>query len=369
MFGVLLAATTLACHAPLPHGPQVPAPVVLSTSCGRFVLSRGGEVGRLRHRAEANQTAVSLRSRGTQLFVRRNRAGRIFVLRHRRLVWRSHDLYPNDGGDIAFRPHALAFASYRRGIFLTDLQGPERLVVRGRGLFPYDFDRESRLIVGAHRTIDVIAPSGATLRRYRYRQRNGFVFDERTDRLFFITPRGVLASARGTKIRLVRPLPNVEGTISADQSGLLIFGGMHDIAVIRPDGALVARTNWARSPRVASDSGVSVSPDGKSFAFRLTDAHPGSRSSTATVYVLRAGTESPQRIFRHRLGPSGCAVGANLNWHGRFLLYSSTDGREVVLDTTNDGAIDLTQLARLLPHRNRGEIVGVSWQSDFESEY
>jgi hypothetical protein len=368
MLGVLVAATTLACHAPLPHGPQGPAPVVLSTSCGHFLLSGDGEARRLRHRAEASQTAVSVRNRGTQLFVRRNRAGRIFVLRHRRLVWRSHDLYPNDGGDIAFGPHAFAFASYRRGIFLTDLDGPERLVVRGRGLFPYDFDRAGRLIVGAHRTIDLIAPSGATLRRYRYRQRNGFAFDERADRLFFITQRGVLASARGTKIHLVRPLPNVEGTISADQSGLLIFGGMHDITVIRPDGALVARTNWARSPRVSSDSGVSVSPDGKAFAFRLTDAHPGSRSSTATVYVLRAGTEKPRRMYRHRLGPSGCAVGANLNWHGRFLLYSSTDGREVVLDTTNDRAIDLSQLARLLPHRNRGEIVGASWQSDFESE-
>src|SRR5439155_18760815 len=211
MFGVLLAATTLACHAPLPQGPQVPAPVVLSTGCGRFVLSRDGEVGRLRHRAQANQTAVSLRSRGTQLFVRRNRAGRIFVLRHGRLVWRSHDLYPRDGGDIAFGPHAFAFASYHRGIFLTDLEGPERLVVRGRGLYPTDFDNAGRLIVGDGKRIDLISRSGAALRRYRYRLRNGFAFDERSDTLFFVSLGGRLARARGTTVRLARRLPHVDG--------------------------------------------------------------------------------------------------------------------------------------------------------------
>src|SRR5205823_1160771 len=161
MFGVLLAATTLACHAPLPQGPRVPAPVVLHTSCGNFALSTSGELSRLiRH---ASRRTVSWRNWGTPLTLRRNRAGRIFVLRHRRLAWRSHGVYPNDGGDIAFGPHAFAFASYRRGVFLTDLDGPERLVVRGRGLYPYDFDNAGQLIVGAGRTIALLSRSGATL--------------------------------------------------------------------------------------------------------------------------------------------------------------------------------------------------------------
>ena len=61
---------------------------------------------------------------------RRNSAGAYFLLRHGHLVWRSHDLYPNDGSSIAFGPHSFAFASYRRGVFLTNLDGPERLVLR-----------------------------------------------------------------------------------------------------------------------------------------------------------------------------------------------------------------------------------------------
>jgi hypothetical protein len=341
--------------------------MVLSTSCGRFALSTDGELGRLH--ARRNHSPVGWRNWGTPLTVRRNRAGRFFLLRHKRLVWRSRNLYPNDGGSIAFGPHAFAFASYHRGVFLTNLDGPERLVVPGRGLFPYDFDSAGQLIVGAPGRIDLIAPSGAVLRRYRYRVRNGFAFDERTDILFFVTRDGTLATARGTSMRLANPLPDVDGTISVDQRGPLIFAGGHGITITRRNGALVARASWARSRRVASDSGVSVSSNRRAFAFRLTDAHPGARSSRATVYVLRAGANKAQAIYRHRLGPSGCAVGASLNWHGRFLLYSSTDGRKVVLDTADNHVIDLTRLARGLPHRNQGETAALSWRSDFEAEY
>ena len=369
MLAVLLTATTLSCHAPLPHGPRVPAPIVLSTSCGRFVLATDGGLSRLRDRAHSSRRVVNWRNWGMPLIVRRNRAGRFFVFQHRRLVWRSRDLYPNDGSSIAFGPHSFAFASYRRGVFLTNLDGPERLVLRGRSLFPYDFDSAGRLLVGAGRTIAVISPGGATIRRYPYRLRNGFAFDERSDTLFFVTPRGELASARGTTVHLARHLRDVEGTISIDQSDLLIFAGGTGITVTRRDGAVLARTNWAHSRRVASDSGVSVSRDRKAFAFRLTDAHPGSRLSQATVYVLRAGAPKAQTLYHHRLGPSGCGVGANLNWHGRFLLYSSTDGRNVVLDTADGRAVDLTRLARVLPHRSEGKTARVLWRSDFESEY
>jgi hypothetical protein len=85
--------------------------------------------------------------------------------------------------------------------------------------------------------------------------------------------------------------------------------------------------------------------------------------------VLRAGASKAQAIYCHHLGPSGCAVGAGLSWHGRFLLYTSTDGRSVVLDTTSGHAVDLTRVARLLPRRSVGELARVLWRSDFESEY
>src|SRR2546429_9494077 len=94
MLSVLLAASAIACHTPLPHGLPVPAPVMLSTSCGRFVLSTGGGLSRLRPRPHARDKAVTWRNWGPPLTVRRNRAGRIFALRPRRVVSRSPGLYP-----------------------------------------------------------------------------------------------------------------------------------------------------------------------------------------------------------------------------------------------------------------------------------
>lgn len=369
MLGVLLVASAAVCHPALPHGPPVPAPVVLSTSCGRFVLSTDGEVNRFHSSAHSSRTIGDWRHWGHPLTVRRNRAGRFLVLRHGRLAWRSHDLYPNDGGNIAFGPHAFAFATYRRGVFLTDLESPEQLVAHGKGLYPTDFDDGGHLIVGSGKRIQLITRSGRTLRRYRYRVHNGFAYDERRNTLFFVSPGGRLARVKGTSLRLARRLSGVGGTISIDPSGPLVFSAAHGVTITRRDGAVLARASWPRSPRLASDSGVSVSPDQGAFAFRLANAHPGSRSGTATVYVLRIGASHARAIYRHRMGPSGCAVGANLTWHGRFLLYNSTDGRKVVLDTANDRALDLTRLVRRLPYRDRGETADVYWLSEFEAEY
>ena len=59
----------------------------------------------------------------------------MLILRNERVIWRSSGAYRDLTGDVAFGPHGLAFASYRRGVFLTDLRGPERLVAPGRSLF------------------------------------------------------------------------------------------------------------------------------------------------------------------------------------------------------------------------------------------
>src|SRR5439155_6038364 len=222
-------------------------------------------------------------------------------------------------------PHAFAFASYRHGVYLTDLHGTERLVARGRGLYPYSFTSSGDLIVTGTHTILLISRSGAILRRFHYRPGNGYGFDGQTNTLYYVTPEGRLAAAQGTHIELERSLAHVDGTLSLAQPRLLVFSGAHSITAVRRDGIVIAAARW-RSPHLNSDGGVAVSPDGNAFAFRLSDAHPGAHSSTATVYLLRAGATRAQPIYRHRLGPSGCAVGAGFSWHGPRLLYSSSDG-------------------------------------------
>jgi hypothetical protein len=341
----------------------VPAPIVLWTSCGSFRLATNGRVWRLPPHWLVLHGGGTGRRFGAQLNVRRNHAGRFLLLLHGRLVWRSHDLYPRDGGDVAFGRHEFAFASYRRGVYLTDLRGGERLVARGRGLGLVDFTRAGDLIVVGGRSITFLSRQGVILRRFRYRLRNGYSFDEPTDTLYFVTSAGRLAAARETRVRLGRKLTGVDGTLSLAQPGLLVFSAAHGITVTGRDGTLVARASW-RSRRLGLDSGVSVSLDGRAFAFRLTDAHPGSRSGTAAIYVLRAGATRAHLIYRHRLGPSGCAVGAGLGWHGRYLLYDSSDGHLDIIDSKTGAVRHLTRLARGLPHHGASERALATWRSD-----
>jgi len=369
MVAVLLAALAAAvpahpCRASLPNGPALPAPIVLRTSCGGFLLAPSGRVTRLPRHWFARHGGGTGRRWGAQLNLRRNSAGAYFLLRHGHLVWRSHDLYPNDGGAVAFGPQRFAFAAYRRGVFLTDLRGPEHLVLGGRSLEPYDFDDAGRLIVSGQHSLALVGIDGKTIRRFRFRTRNGFGYDEGSDTLYFVTPTGVLASARDTRLRLLRPLARVDGWLTVAQPNLLVFSAARSITVTRRDGSVVARTRW-KARHVGSDAGVAVSADGRAFAFRLSDAGPGSRSGTATVYVLRAGATNATAVYRHRLGLSGCGSGAGLGWNRRSLLYSSSDGRLAVIDTRTGHAIELTPLTRKLPHRSAGEQVYAGWRSEF----
>jgi hypothetical protein len=358
---VALAATGAAhpCRAPLPDGPVVPAPVVLRTSCGAFRLDADGQVTRLPRRWFAKHGGGTGRRYGADLAVRRTRPGRFILLRRGRIVWRSSDLYRNDGGSVAFGPGLFAFTTHRQGLFLTDLKSPERLIARGRGLFPYEFTRRGELLVTGPGSVTVLSRTGMPLRRYRYRARNGLTFDGKTETLYFVTRDGKLAAARGTDLRTIGPLRGVRGWMAFGAPDLLVFSGRRSVAVTRLDGTVVARARWRPSRVDALDAGVSVAPDGRSFAFRLANARQSSRGA-AVLYVLRAGESRAHALYRHRLGRAGCASGASLSWSGRFLLYSSVDGQRSILDTRSGNVIRLERLARALPRRG-AELAEAFW--------
>jgi WD40 repeat protein len=337
---------------------------MLRTSCGSFQLAADGSVSLLPRHWLAQHAGGTGRRYGAHLDLRRTHPGGFLLVLKSRVVWRSTGLYPRDGGAVAFGPHAFAFASYRHGVYLTDMHGAERLVARGRGLYPYSFTGGGDLIVTGTRTIALISPSGAILRRFAYRPANGYGFDEQTDTLYYVTPAGRLAAAQGTHVELGRSLAHVDGMLSVARPRLLVFSGAHSITAATRDGTVIATAHW-RSPGLNSDAGMSVSPDGNAFAFRLSDAHPGAHSSTATVYLLRAGATRAQPIYQHRLGPSGCAVGAGFSWHGSSLLYSSSDGTLAVFDTRTHATTNLTVLAAALPHRSPAERALAGWRSDF----
>jgi hypothetical protein len=371
---LLLLASSIATAAPengpcrlsSMHGPSVPAPIVLRTTCGGFRLAPDGTITRLPPRWFALRAGGTGRRYGADLRIERPSSGHIVLLRQGRVVWRSREAYRNDGGDHAFGPGAFAFASYRRGIFVTDLEGPERMIMGGVGLFPLSFLADGTLLVTRRGTIAVVSQDGLVLRRFRYRGKNGFAFDQRTESLFFVTPRGLLVRATGTSLDVVRPLHGLDGWISLLGRDRLVFYDSKVVTVTRRDGRVVARAGWGRSARWSLDSGVSRSPDGQTFAFRLTKgSRAGRTGGAAVVYLLRAGEERAHALYRHRLGDSGCAVGASLAWHRRSLLYSSTDGHIALLDTSRARVQTLTELAHVLTRPASDERATAYWASDF----
>ena len=352
--------------------------MVVQTDCGWFELRPSGRLARLR-RSPAGRGRGGLAEDGSthygaDLAIRRTHPGRFILFRLHRtpggritrtVIWRSSRDYYNTGGDIAFGPHRFAFDDYYHGIFLTDLRRPERLVARGRGLYPIGFTRGGDLLIaGSGHSISVVASDGRLLRRYSHRPQSGFTWDTPTDTLYFVRPDGMLAAAHGARLRLIHPVNGIGGEISFMPPGLLAFYARRGVTIINLSGKVIASDQWPGTAIDNLDSGLSVSPTGSTFAFRLTNARPGARHGEAIVYILHAGQTRARAIYRHRLGPSGCAVGAGIEWHGRYLLYDSTDGHQAVLDTQGRRQISLTRFIHQVPQRGRSQAYNVYWRSD-----
>jgi hypothetical protein len=54
-----------------------------------------------------------------------------------------------------------------------------------------------------------------------------------------------------------------------------------------------------------------------------------------------------------------------MEWHGRYLLYSSADGRQALLDSRGGRQISLMRLLHRIPQRGRSQTYNVYWRSDF----
>jgi hypothetical protein len=356
----------------LPQGPSVPAPVVFRNSCGGFLLERGGELRRLPRDWFAVRSGGTGRRYGADLRIERNRPGRIVLRRHGKVVWSSNGLYRNDAATIAFGPNAFAFAAYRRGIFLTDLRSPQRLIVHGVGLHPLAFLRDGSLLVvdgGPSHAVRVVSPTGSVLRRYRYRVQNGYAFDDSAESLYFVTPERLLIRADGAAVEVVRPLRDLDGWVSLAGPHLTLSDFAHRgpsdeirFTVLERDGRLVSRWRWRSPRRTRIDYGPTASADGRTFAFRTVAQAP---RKGVVVYVLRDGAERAVPVLRHAGRQMGCGVGASFSWHGRSLLYAATDGPARIVDPRHGTTVNLTRIASKLPRRAQRERPTAHWLRDF----
>ncbi len=360
----ILAALALAhpCLAPIARGPAVPAQLVLHTSCGWYEHDPNGHTFRLPNHWGAIHGVGSGRRYGAQLDVCCDRMRHVSLRLHGRLVWRSSGRYLGYAGQLAFGPHEFAFADYRRGVFLTDLRGPERLVLRGRGRYPDDFTRNGDLIVVARNTLVVVSRHGRVVGRYPFRQANGYAFDWRAHAYVFVTPNGRLAQLRNRRVRL-GPVAAQLGGVSVLSRGLVALTGRARFTVLRENGTVVAGARW--NPRAQTLLvGPAASPDSRSLVYEL-----GARGA-ATLYVVHPGERQGRILLRRWHSPARCVEGGpcagGLDWHGRFFLFHPGDGHVGLVDSETGRLIDLTRFDRSLPHLGpRLESAVIAWKSDF----
>jgi hypothetical protein len=351
------------CAKPLPRGPAVPATLVLSTDCGWFSLETDGQVRRLPKNWYATHQEPWHPPYGLTYAPR---SGRYVVSRDGQIIWRSARAYYNEAGGGAFGPHAFAFESWgRRGIMLTDLRGPERLVLRGRNRFTLGFTAGGELLVSGPQSIIVLSRAGKVVRWLRFRRSTSFVFDPTTQTVYFVTPKGMLTAARGSDVRPIGIAPG-RGWIGLAGHRFVTFTAPGRLAIVRGgDGSLVASAGWRDADREL-DAGVEVSQDGKLFAFSTSG--PGARSQ-AVVYLLRAGQRRARVLFRHRTGQPGCGDATSLDWRGSSLLYRFADATvdETAVLRADGPVTRLTPILRALPRNVPTEPGNVYWEADFST--
>jgi hypothetical protein len=347
------------CLLPPGHGLRLPAPIVATTDCGAFLANTDGTVERLPRHWLNRHGGGTGRTYGARLQVRFEDR-RILLEIGGRVVWRAARVYKDYGGQLAFGPRGrFAFTTYYHGLYLTRRPARERLVLRGKGLYPVGFTPRGDILVALPGTrLWLLDGSGRVVRRIRYHGRNGFAFDERSGTLRWVTPRLRLATLAGRRIELGRRIWS-RGSLWLQPGGLLAFSDERSFLVLRPDGQRIAGLRLATG---MLDSAFTGTPDGARFAFRVRTGNARVGAPIA-VEVLPAGSGTPRILYRHRLKSVGCANGAGFAWHGHELLYTSSDGARVLIDTDTGAVLDLGALARALPHR--GSSVSFAWRADY----
>ena len=84
--------------------------------------------------------------------------------------------------------------------------------------------------------------------------------------------------------------------------------------------------------------------------------------ATETVYLLTAGAHRVRPLFRTHSDFSGCGYMASLAWQGRWLLYSGTPPRAMVVDSTGQAAaVELAGVIARIPGVQRDGLFNIAW--------
>jgi hypothetical protein len=360
--GSLGANATSTCARQLPCvGVRLPAPITITTGGVSFLVGRDGHV---RHVPGSR----SPYPRGAAWFPAtsvwfRIQHGHLVVGRAGRTLWRSYGEIASASqvGVIAASSHFVAF-QHDHQLYLAPLKGAERPVARRElplgwtreGLYTYRYQGQQLLLRSSTGTLVKVIARGPLVSDY----------DVANGSLVFIS-HGFVMSARGARVQRLASLSGLG--LSADPflqpiGRLLALEDGHRLVVLHTDGTVFAWTPLPRSDGQSEtiSSSLVTAPRASAIAFaaasgQTADPNAARRSSgTETVYLLRPGAHTAMPVHRERVTFAPCERGASLEWRGRWLLYSDTEGKLAVIDATGGHrAIELDRFGtRLLGTRD-----------------
>jgi hypothetical protein len=334
--------------------------VRLSTRCGDVVIRPDGRIERMAGRTDQSEPwpRGALGRSGGRWLMRRD--GRLTVERKGKTLWRSAGRYrfygtPHYLETIALGRHAVAF-SFSKGefskgeLYVARFGAAERVVSRDENpifwtstgrLVTYDWDEGGTSLF--LRTAD-----GRLLRRLAAGVHTFTVEPDDGHSLVLVTRSGLLARMDGERLERLADVHELEEpTLELPGGGLIsVFSGSAKrLLVLDSSGRRFASTPLNRWPDTAR-----VSRDGTSLAFVVTRWSSESQPLVDVVMVLRRGARSAVEVYVRRHHGSSCGWGPALAWYGHDLLYSTTEGEVVVLDSTRARPpVDLTATVAELP--------------------
>jgi hypothetical protein len=354
------AVSARACaSSSLLRGPSLPAPVVATTSCGRFELGAGGRGRLLGPKSLPVPPGVNWYE---DLSWYRLVRGHIVVGRGLRTEWRSQRAYPLSRGSgvgaVSVWSNRVAFsfaappANWKRPTLYVARRGSaERAVAVGET--PIGWTAAGALVTWSHPGSLRVRDGDGRLIRVLAADVYTFVFDPRSRALLFLA-HGRLERFDGHRLRTIVRLKAVGLSTPLTiqpAGGFVVLRGQRRLVVVRSDGAVISSTALPhlklRTDRVSSEAAADARGDIAFTATRGNTAY-GSKG-TETVYLLRRGARTAQPLYRKRIAFAVCERQATVAWHGTWLLYTASEGYAAAVNAATRRAVDLSSTIARLP--------------------
>jgi hypothetical protein len=240
-------------------------------------------------------------------------------------------------GTFAIEPHGVRFIGLRKPSGVLNA----RQVISIVGEQPIGRTRAGLTFTSVQGAVTFRSRPGRVAKRLGL---DRFWFDSRSETILFVSPAGGLMRTDGRRTQRLAGLSQLRlgrgFQIEPLPSGRIALVADH-LVVLGANGELIARDYRGGQMPTESRNGAIAT-----ISARASDTYARLREA---VRLLRMGDRSSTLLYAHEFAPLGCGRAPALSWRGHDLLYSTTEGHVVVIDTASGDHVDLSRVVARLP--------------------